>query len=93
LFERKLWNRDFGTEIPIPQLPFKRQAYKKIWTTALTSTYNRQRRGRFFKASCGIGVSVPKFLFHNFVSKTTIEDNKDNGYGIDMKLAKKGFCF
>jgi len=70
---KKLCNRGFGTETPIPQFPFKtkpllRQFHVDAIAAILTVFY-----GCFLEESCGIGVLVPKSLFHNFLSRNMQE--------------------
>ena len=54
-FKRKLWNRGFGTETPIPKNFFKVFFFFFFFFFFSGKKY-------------GIGVSVPKPLFHNFSS-------------------------
>ena len=68
LFERKLWNKGFGTETPIPQLSFKKYAEKND-DNGYSMNIKLLNEICCLKESCGIGVSVPKPLFHNFPSR------------------------
>ena len=79
-FERKLWNRDFGTEIPIPNISFEKtliihQFYIHAIADVLIFFYTY-----FFKTNCEIGFSVPKPLIQTFPSKQCISCRRHSYY-------------
>ena len=71
ILEGKLWNKGFGTKTPILQLSFKKCFLSYNFFDSTTNVLNFFY-AYFLKECCGVGVLVPKPLFHNFLSSIKI---------------------